>query len=95
LNTDESTGEKAKEQKEAKERDTENQQRAGQIYSTPSPRDMEADFELSGLPWGSINLRHVVERGKAARRESFQGSPEYSNYGYNSGGGSGRGSSDQ
>jgi hypothetical protein len=100
--TDFATGEKAKEQKESQARDAENQSRAGQIYSTPSAQDIDTEFELSGLPWGSLSLRHVVERGKASRRESyqagsFQGSPEYEyssySYGANSGG-SGRGSSD-
>lgn len=85
--TDSCTGEKTKEQKEACERDAKNQRSAGLAYTTPDPEYMDADYELSGLPWGSLSLKHVVERGNARERESQQGSQTY--YGY---GGSGRGS---
>ena len=77
-------GEKTKEQKEASERDARNQRSAGLAYTTPDPAYMDADFELSGLPWGSLSLRYVVEKGNAREREVHQGSQTY--YGYGSSG---------
>jgi len=35
---------------------------------------MGTDDELSGLPWGSLSLRHVVSKGKAKEDESRRGS---------------------
>ncbi|KAI0471994.1 hypothetical protein GGR56DRAFT_101504 [Xylariaceae sp. FL0804] len=63
--------EKAKEQK----RDSRNRDNAGSSYRVPdaaalAPEDEQS--ELSGLPWGSINMRHVVARGH--ERESQRGS---------------------
>lgn len=87
--------EKTKEQKEANERDAKNRQSAGLAYSTPDPGDMGTDYELSGLPWGSLSLKHVVERGNARERDSQRGSQQASYYDYYGGSGSGRGSESQ
>ncbi|KAL2068687.1 hypothetical protein VTL71DRAFT_15025 [Oculimacula yallundae] len=65
---------KAKEQKERQDRDTDNQTHAGHSYHTPTPGDMGRDDELSGLPWGSLSLRHVVSKGRAKEEESRRGS---------------------
>jgi hypothetical protein len=35
---------------------------------------MGMDDELSGLPWGSLSLKHVVSKGKAKESESHRGS---------------------
>ena len=35
---------------------------------------MGYDEELSGLPWGSLSLKHVVSKGKAREEESRRGS---------------------
>ncbi len=35
---------------------------------------MGTDDELSGLPWGSMSLKHVVSKGKAKEEESRRGS---------------------
>jgi len=35
---------------------------------------MGTDDELSGLPWGSLNLKHVVSKGRAREEESRRGS---------------------
>ena len=44
-----------------------NQQYAGSAYHIPDPDDLVLDDgELSGLPWGGINMRHVVARGHAS-----------------------------
>ncbi|KAI1330063.1 hypothetical protein F5Y16DRAFT_363893 [Xylariaceae sp. FL0255] len=56
--------EKAKEQKERTERDDRNQEHAGSSYRVPDPRALGPDDDqLSGLPWGSVNMRHVIARG--------------------------------
>lgn len=68
------TGDKAKETKEREERDAQNQKHAGYSYHTPDARDMGTDDELSGLPWGSLSLRHVVSTGKAREDSSRRGS---------------------
>jgi hypothetical protein len=35
---------------------------------------MGADEELSGLPWGSKSMKHVVKKGKSREEESRRGS---------------------
>ncbi|RYP77072.1 hypothetical protein DL771_001362 [Monosporascus sp. 5C6A] len=66
--------EKAKEQKERAERESRNQEHAGSSYRIPDPSELEAeDADLPGLPWGGINVRHVVARGRE-NHESRRGS---------------------
>ncbi|KAH8757768.1 hypothetical protein BGZ57DRAFT_859194 [Hyaloscypha finlandica] len=65
---------KAKEAKERQDREAENRAHAGHSYHTPDPGEMGTDEELSGLPWGSLSLRHVVSKGKAREEESRRGS---------------------
>jgi hypothetical protein len=69
------TGEKAKDNRERSERDLKNQEHAGNSYRIPTPSDIDAVSDLSGLPWGSVNLNHVVARGYDAesRRSSGRG----------------------
>lgn len=55
---------KQREQKEEAERELENKRRAGSAYATPEPGDIDPGNELSGLPWGGISMRHIVETGK-------------------------------
>lgn len=65
------TGEKAREQRDRAQRDAQNQQYAGSTYHIPAADDlMVDDGDLSGLPWGGINMRHVVARGHAASATS-------------------------
>lgn len=70
-------GEKAKENKEKAERETQNQEHAGNSYRIPTMEDFVSnnDTELSGLPWGSVNLGHVMSRGyeMEGRRSSGRG----------------------
>lgn len=35
---------------------------------------MGTDDELSGLPWGSLSLKHVVSKGRAKEESSRRGS---------------------
>ncbi|KAK3181055.1 hypothetical protein K4F52_007596 [Lecanicillium sp. MT-2017a] len=55
--------EKARENKEKAERESRNQENAGNSYRIPSPNDISSSEDLSGLPWGSVNLSHVLTRG--------------------------------
>lgn len=57
------TGEKAREQKERQEREAQNQQLAGSSYAVPLASDLGYDDQLSGLPWGGLNIPHMVARG--------------------------------
>ncbi|TVY73432.1 hypothetical protein LSUE1_G006493 [Lachnellula suecica] len=65
---------KAKEAKERQDRDAENRAHAGHSYNTPDPDDMGGEEELSGLPWGSLSLKHVVSKGRAKESSSHRGS---------------------
>lgn len=69
------SGEKARESKEKAERDSRNQEYAGNSYRIPSPKDFSQENELSGLPWGSVNMSHFLSRGHEAesRRSSGRG----------------------
>ena len=66
------TGEKAREQKERSERESRNQEHAGSSYHIPGPTDITVDEDLSGVPWGGINMQHVFARGHES--ESRRGS---------------------
>ena len=65
-------GEKAKESKEKAARDAMNRENAGNCYRIPNSEDFSTEDNLSGLPWGSVNLSLVVARGHQAegRRSS-------------------------
>lgn len=51
-----------------------NRERAGSSYRVADPAELETleSAELSGLPWGSFNMRHVVAKGheRASRHGS-------------------------
>jgi hypothetical protein len=66
--TDRYPGAKNKEQKEERERDLQNQERAASSYSTPEPSEIDASTDLSGLPWGGPSLQHVISAGKERER---------------------------
>ncbi|TAQ85855.1 hypothetical protein B7494_g5810 [Chlorociboria aeruginascens] len=66
--------EKTKEAKERQDREEENRAHAGYSYHTPDPGEMGTDDELSGLPWGSLSLKHVVSTGRAKEDASKRGS---------------------
>lgn len=67
--------EKARDNKERSERDSRNQENAGNSYRIPLPRDIDSHADLSGLPWGCVSLSHVVSLGHDAesRRSSGPG----------------------
>ncbi|KAF2644195.1 hypothetical protein P280DRAFT_356744, partial [Massarina eburnea CBS 473.64] len=66
--------EKTREQKEEAGREMENQQRAGNAYASPEPGDIDQSRELSGLPWGGISMKHIVETGKIKEQNSQRSS---------------------
>lgn len=55
--------EKAREQKELQQREARNQELAGASYSVPLGSDLAYEDQLSGLPWGGLNIPHMVQRG--------------------------------
>ncbi|OAA77400.1 hypothetical protein LEL_04223 [Akanthomyces lecanii RCEF 1005] len=69
--------EKARENKEKAERDSRNLEHAGNSYRIPSAVDIVRDDTLSGLPWGSVNLVHVVSRGHEAESKRSSGRNTY------------------
>ncbi|UKZ94129.1 uncharacterized protein TrAFT101_009016 [Trichoderma asperellum] len=78
---------KAREQKERAEREARDKEHAGNSYRIPDSDNINTETELSGLPWGSMNLSLFVARGheaesrKASRRGVHQSdgftSPNY------------------
>ncbi|KAJ4344568.1 uncharacterized protein N0V89_012312 [Didymosphaeria variabile] len=71
---------KVREQKEEAEREVENQRRAGSAYASPDPDNVDQSRDLSGLPWGGISMRHIVETGKTREEKSQRSSRESSVY---------------
>ncbi|ATY66813.1 hypothetical protein A9K55_000930 [Cordyceps militaris] len=69
--------EKAREGKEKAERDSRNLEHAGNSYRIPSGLDIAGDDTLNGLPWGSVNLGHVVSRGHEAESKRSSGRNTY------------------
>lgn len=76
--TNKNAGEKAREQKERAQRDAQNHEYAGSSYHTPDPDDLGPEDDLSGLPWGSLNMRYVVAKGHESA--SQQGSRRTSDH---------------
>jgi hypothetical protein len=53
------------EQQEKIKQEVEDQRKAASSYVSPDPENMDTRQTLSGLPWGGISLKHIVEKGKA------------------------------
>lgn len=70
-------GEKARENKEKTERETRNLEYAGNSYRIPEPSDFAQDSEVSGLPWGGMNMSHCLQRGHAAQSQRSSGRGTY------------------
>lgn len=81
-------GEKARENRERAERDSRNQEYAGNSYRVPESSDYGADSELSGLPWGSVSFAHFSTHGneagsrRSSARETYVGDDGYANNAY-------------
>ncbi|WPG98810.1 Hypothetical protein R9X50_00160600 [Acrodontium crateriforme] len=61
--------EKVRQQREEAERVAENERMASGAYKPPDPEDID-DSNESGLPWGSLNIRHVIETGRSKEQNS-------------------------
>jgi hypothetical protein len=59
-------------------RQSQNQAAAGNAYTQPNPRELERNNDLSGVPWGSLNMRHVFERGQQAAQQGNRTPSSYS-----------------
>ena len=70
------TGDKEKRKREDDVRIAENQQVAGSAYAAPDAKDLARDANPTGLPWGSVSLKHVVESGRAKEERAQQASRE-------------------
>ncbi|KAK3997480.1 hypothetical protein QBC44DRAFT_364283 [Cladorrhinum sp. PSN332] len=72
---------KAREQRDRAQRDAQNQQYAGSSYHIAGADELALDDggDLSGLPWGGLNMRHVVARGHASASASA-GSDHYAQH---------------
>ncbi|KAI9731040.1 MAG: hypothetical protein M1834_005503 [Cirrosporium novae-zelandiae] len=60
--------EKRKQKKEDQARDMSNQEAAGAAYA-PDPKDLGEDNGTSGLPWGSVPMKHIITKGKEKERQ--------------------------
>ncbi|PHH87997.1 hypothetical protein CDD83_8135 [Cordyceps sp. RAO-2017] len=70
--------EKTRENREKAERESRNQEHAGNSYRIPVGADITtSDQELSGLPWGSMSLGLVVSRGHEAESLRSSGRGTY------------------
>lgn len=79
--TDWVAGAKKKEEREEARREQDNRARAGSAYQSPEPREIADERELSGLPWGGLSMRHMVQTSRTNQEEQARrGSQEASNY---------------
>jgi hypothetical protein len=83
-------GEKKKIEREESIRQSQNQAAARNAYLHPDPRDLQHGNASSGLPWGGVSIKHVVERGKEREQQSARRSRE-GGVAYDSCGGGDRG----
>jgi hypothetical protein len=81
-------GDKIKEQKEDTEREVENQRRAGSSYTSPELEKIDHGHNLSGLPWGGISMKHIMQAGKHREQNSQHSSQDNSVYTSHTGGSS-------
>ncbi|KAI9792103.1 MAG: hypothetical protein M1816_003085 [Peltula sp. TS41687] len=69
--------ERSKQHREEQQRAEQNFENAGSAYEAPNPEELNGHQEMSGLPWGGLSMRHVVETGRAkGEREPHVSSPE-------------------
>nr|XP_036583013.1 basic leucine zipper transcription factor domain-containing protein [Colletotrichum truncatum]KAF6791909.1 basic leucine zipper transcription factor domain-containing protein [Colletotrichum truncatum] len=65
--------------KEKAARDEQNDTNAHNSYAVSSPEGLMQEEEVSGLPWGGLNIRHVVSRGHEYESRRGSGRGEYVN----------------
>jgi hypothetical protein len=57
-----------------------NAARAGASYTAADPGTIDNGKNLSGLPWGGVSMRHIMESGRSKEQQSRQSSRENSVY---------------
>jgi len=72
---DSRVGDKQRRETEERARITENQAAAGAAYRVADPSELASNDNPSGLPWGSISIRHAMEAGQA-RTQGSHTSPQ-------------------
>ena len=78
-NVDACAGERIKQRREEEERTRTNVQRASSAYEAPTPEQLSGIDNVSGVPWGGISIKHVVESGRAKEDyDAFDASREES-----------------
>jgi hypothetical protein len=68
-----------RERQEEIERKAEDQRKAGNSYLIPELRNTNTCQTLSGLPWGGISMKYIVENGKS-KRKALDGVRERTTY---------------
>ncbi|MCJ1484558.1 mediator complex subunit [Schaereria dolodes] len=68
--------EKSKRQRDDEARIAENQNAAGSAYAAPDARDLAANSNPNGLPWGSVSMQYVVDAGRIREERSQYASRE-------------------
>ena len=69
-------GQRKREREEAERRETENQDKAASAYVTSDPAELQSSSDLSGIPWGGLNMQYIVGKGKAKEDRSRPSSRE-------------------
>ncbi|QIX00092.1 hypothetical protein AMS68_005609 [Peltaster fructicola] len=60
---------KAKQERLNNERREENERRAGAAYTPPRPEELDEGY-VTGPPWGSISLKHIIKTGQQKEKRS-------------------------
>ncbi|OHE95886.1 hypothetical protein CORC01_08738 [Colletotrichum orchidophilum] len=68
---------KNQDSKEKADRDADNEANAQNTYEVASSSDPSAEGAESGLPWGSINMNHVITRGHEHESRRGSGRDDY------------------
>ena len=81
------TGVKQRKETEEREAITANMSAAGSQYTTPNVEDLPpSQRELSGIPWGGLDMHAVLRAGQArAHQQQSQASPGNSSEGHGGG----------
>ena len=69
-------GQRKREREEAERRESENQDKATSAYVTSDPAELQSPSDLSGIPWGGLNMQYIVGRGRPREERSRPGSRE-------------------
>ncbi|KAI9882356.1 MAG: hypothetical protein M1823_005899 [Watsoniomyces obsoletus] len=60
---------RSRQRREDQERQRTNEQLAASSYQPPQSEQLTQPEDVSGLPWGSLSIKHVVEAGRAKQEQ--------------------------